>query len=339
MYLFYGLSIFLLLGALLPSRRQGPYIVLSFIILCFISAYRDISVGTDTATYESIFNNLNSEFGLIYYDRIEPAWILLNDMVLKFGGDFRHVLIASSLLTLCPLFLIAKKYSYNPMLTISLYYLLYFYIFSLNITRQLIAVSFILFSIILLLKGKKKLFLLIVVLASLFHTSALIALLLIFYRRFPSDLFLLILFISIAMLSGVFGVNYISLITSLTKYASYTSAIEFHSLVPSIIFLLIFNCFFILISFTSDRSSDYFKIFFIFAIAMNLSIRFPFGSRLLMYFSIFQILFYPYYLATLGEKNKKIKLPLTIFVILYSYTIYIRAFGDGQILPYINILF
>ena len=45
---------------------------------------------------------------------MEPAWVLLNEFVISSGGDFRHVVILSTLLALLPIFVIAVQRGERP---------------------------------------------------------------------------------------------------------------------------------------------------------------------------------------------------------------------------------
>lgn len=336
MYLFILLAVVLLLGALIRPRNQSIYLLCSYLILLFLSAFRDISVGTDTESYEAIFHqivNYNNEVL-----RVEYGWIFLNEIILFLGFDFRGVIVLSSFLILTLVFLVVKKYSYNPMLSISLFYLLYFYFFSFNITRQLIAVSIVLIGIVLILRGKKNLFFLSVILASIFHQSALIALIILFFNKITNKKSFLILYIIISMVLGLFGANLISKIIDYTGYGYYVENYNNNSFLGNSFLLILFNSFFIYLIFCIREISGEFKIFYFFIIMLNLTILIPFGSRFILYFSIYQILFFPYFIYSISQNNN-VKLLSVLIVLLYSFLIFLTSIGGGNILPYSNIFF
>lgn len=336
MYLFIFLAFVLLLGSLIHPRNQSLYLLCSYLTLLFLSAFRDINVGTDTEAYEAIFYqivNYNNELL-----RVEYGWIFLNEIILFLGFDFRGVIVLSSFLTLTLIFLVVKKYSYNPMLSISLFYLLYFYFFSLNITRQLIAVSIVLFGIVLILRGKKNLFFLSVILASFFHQSAFIALIILFFNKIPNKKSFLILYIVISMVLGLFGVNLITKIIDYTGYSYYIENYSNNSLLGNSFLLILFNSFFLFLIFCIKEISREFKIFYFFIIMLNLTILIPFGGRFILYFSIYQILFYPYFIYSISQSNS-VKLLSVLMILLYSFLIFFTSLGKGNILPYSNIFF
>lgn len=339
MLLFYGLSVFLLLGALIPKKKQGFYLLISFFILFVLSAYRDINVGTDTKNYEFLFGQLESGVDWIRY-AIEPGWVFLNEFVISYGGTYRDLIIISSLLVLVPIFFVAKKYSHNPMLTISIFYLLYFYFFSWNGTRQSIALSLFLVALMLLLKSRRLWFVCIVVFAALFHESILLTLPLIFINKVPTNKTKLLIYIFIAMVLGICGIGYLSSIAKITGYAIYIQEYASGNILGNLLFLLIFNSFFAFILFTSPKVTIEFKLFFVFILILNLTIRLPLGDRVVMYFSIYQILFYPYYLITLKNRSADSVFISYIFIILFIYVMFMQKIGSGsgEIIPYTNIL-
>lgn len=340
MLLFYGLSVFLLLGALVPNKKQGFYLLISFFILFVLSAYRDVNVGTDTKNYEFLFGQFGYGDEWIGY-AIEPGWVFLNEFVISYGGQYRDLIIISSLLTLIPIFFVAKKYSHNPMLTISIFYLLYFYFLSWNVTRQSIALSLFLIGLILLLKNRRLWFVSVVVFAALFHESILVTLPLIFINKVPTNKAKLLTYIFIAMVLGIYGIGYISSIAKLIGYGIYIQEFASGNILGNLIFLLIFNSFFAFILFTSAKVTIEVKLFFVFIFVLNLTTRLPFGDRIVLYFSIYQILFYPYYLSTLKNHTTGSIFISYILIILFIYVMFIQNIGSGsgEIIPYANILF
>lgn len=301
-------------------------------------AYRDISVGTDTVNYETIFLYIEADYDWIK-QAIEPAWVFLNSVVVFFGGDFRNLLILSSLVTLLPVFFIAKKYSANPMLSIFLYYTLYFYFYAFNITRQAIAVNIVLLALIALIRQRKKYFILLVLLASAFHTSALIVLPAIFINKLSSKNSILISGAAISMLIGLLGPSLLLSFIKSTSYATYALNYEVGNFFGNFLNTLIYNSLFLFIVLTIKNKDMRLKLFFTFMILFNLTARIPLGNRLTLYLGIFQIIFYPYYLSSLRSMPPNYRVLIIFMFILVFYTTFYRGFGGGEILPYLNILF
>lgn len=333
------LSFFLVLGSFYSPKKQDFFLVVSFVILFIAIAYRDFNVGTDTESYRLYFyyiiNDLNS-----MRQTVEPGWVFLNTFADYLGGEFRTVLVLASLAILLPIFFIAKKYSANPMLTIVVFYLLSFYFYSFNITRQMIAVSLILFGLVLLTKNKKYQFLVLVFLAYLFHTSALIVLPLFFVNYLPNDKINALLLIFASMVLGFFAVNLAPAIAALIHYEHYFSLYNYGNYIGPLLKLLIFNSFFVFIYLTSERSSVESKLFLAFILLSSLLVRIPFGSRIYIYLGIYQLLFYPIYLHNLKLRASSANFTLSkLFIFIYLYVVYALYQGSGGIYPYFNVLF
>src|SRR5690606_32924805 len=86
---------------------------LSFFVLFLLSAFRDISVGTDTEPYSILFNLVSKG----EYGDLELGWVALNQLVIALGGDFEHLLVCSAILTLVPLYIALYRGSINPLLS------------------------------------------------------------------------------------------------------------------------------------------------------------------------------------------------------------------------------
>lgn len=330
---------FLLLGIILLvlSLRKKTNKILLFLIfsvLFVLSAFRDFSIGTDTEGYLMLFERL--KYGIDI--RQEPLWQLLNKLIIYMGGDFEALLMASAFLILFPIFYVSKKYSVNPILSIFFYYTLYFYFASMNITRQTVAVSFVLLAMMFLYEKKKKWFFIFVFIAAGFHTSAIAAIILYFHNRLPKkkEGFYLVI-AGVTIFIGIFVSDFIfGLAGRLFGYERYVENYELGTFTGNFFYLLILNVFLYFIMKINDNRGYLFKMFFIFIILTNLTIRIPFGDRFILYFAIIQIIYLPY----LMYNNKlDIKPFVSVVIIMYAFTMFFRKFGAGEIVPYINTLF
>lgn len=338
MILFLFVGLVLLLGALLPVKRQIFFAPVPFFLLFVISAFRDYSVGTDTYNYEVFFNNVSSGVDWVRF-ALEPGWVFLNDMVAFFEADFRSFLILTSLLTLALVFISAFYGSPNPLLSVSFYYLFYFFFYSLNISRQMLAVSIVALSLVFLMRDRKLIFLVLVLLASSFHFSALVTLPLVFFDRLPGDRAIFAGILILSAVIGLFGINYVSSVVSLTAYGGYVESYQAGTLLGNALYLLFFLCVFFFIMIFFRAASREFKLFFIFAVILCLTIRLPFGSRIAMFFSVYQIFFYPYFLSMLRNNRLEVKLLAVFLVLSFAILTFVSRFGAGGILPYKNVFF
>lgn len=298
MLAFIILSFSLLLGALIKPSKQSAFLVLSFIVLFVLMAYKDLSVGTDTLTYEYLFRIYHFG-GEQLSGEIEPLWGALNEIIIKFGGNFRYLLIVSSLAILLPIFIVAKKYSMNPMLTVFLYYSLYFYLYAFNITRQAVAVSICLLALNWLVREKKFLYLIAILIASQFHLSAYIMLPVLFVDKIPTKNYFIILSLIVSIIIGLFGLSLIFSLIEHIGYATYAIKSQPGSFFNKFMGVLLYDSLFLYILFSINKRETQFKLFYLFIILFNLIASIPFSDRLLMYLAIYQVLFFPYYLKSL----------------------------------------
>ena len=141
-----------------------------------------------------------------------------------------------------------------------------------------------------------------------------------------------------SMVVGLFGVEYILYFVTLTSYSEYIYEYQIGNFIGNAFILLVYNFIFFIVLFSMRDQNINLKIFFIFIVLLNLMVRFPFGNRILMYFSIYQIIFYPYFISQLKFISVDFRIACYIFFILCAYFIFMINIGSGGIFPYTNIL-
>lgn len=331
MELFYFVLTFLLLGSFIKKEWQNLFFWISFIVLFILAGFRDSSVGTDTLSYENIFLRISAGSETVQ----EIGWQVLNRIVAYFNGNFQDLLVITSLLILFPLFLVVRKHSLNPMLSIFLYYAFYIYLQSFNITRQSVAITIILIAYVYLINKRNWHFLILVLLAATFHTTALLCIPIVFVNRIPDKVpVYLILMITTIFIGLVFS-NYI--LTQAATLLGYDNYLELYESGTSVgVYLIVLNLFFLFVLFASSERGVLFKLFFVFIVLANLTANVPYGYRIIFYFTIIQILYLPYFISNNKLGGKPLAFAL---VILYALVVFYRSAGSGGIVPYINILF
>lgn len=327
-----------LICSLFPLKKQYFLLPLSFVFLLIFSAFRSLGVGTDTYNYLGYYNRIYS--GEEWVRKIvEPGWVAINDIAIYFFNDFRAVLIIATLATLLPLYYVLYKYSRNPMFSLFIYLTNFFYLASLNITRQMLSASIVLIAVMMLIKNRKFWFISLVLLSSLFHASSLFFLVLIFVNRLPNKDVILITLSLGSVLVGIFGIELLIKVISLTPFKSYITYYEFGNKLGNLSYLILLNIFAIFIMFTTKIRDNYFKVFWFTLILNCLLVRIPFGDRIILSINLFYIVFYPYYIskAYIGNRNYKIIATIVIFILcLYRFSNNILY---GEIFPYTNTLF
>jgi len=316
---------------LIFSLKNNKYLFfLSCLWLFVISAYRGLEVGTDTINYYSHYLIIQSGCNL----NLEPFWVILLKIISFFNGDYQDVLIVSSCLVLFPIFFVIYKKSKNPQLSLFLYYTLYFYFYSFNITRQSIASSLVFVAIYFLSESDIKKFVFLVLMAGGFHYSAFIAFVLLLSKYTPSRIYIYIL--TAAFFSGLFFPDLIlKYILEIFSYESYRTQ-YFGNFIGNALFLLILNSFFVFIMTIVQKKDILLNIFFVSILFSNLLCRIPYGNRVVMFFSIIQIV---YLVDVIYNNNKIIEQKIVyLIVILYAFTLFFRLLGAGGIFPYTNVI-
>lgn len=297
-----------------------------------ISAFRDVSVGTDTESYEWLFDRVAQGHTL---HRQEVGWHYLNKLIIVLGGNFQWLLIVSTLLVLLPVFITVRKYSMNPMLSIFLFYAFYIYLQSFNISRQIVSVSLAFYCLPFLINRKWKTYMMGLFGAFLFHTTAIFNVLFLFAKKIPYNKMWWAFFL---ILSLVFGVVLSStLLPKVAEMLGYTHYLQrFDSEAETGIFLVITNFFALWLIITSSNKSIYLQLFFVYILFYNLVSTVPFAYRLVYFFSVVQLLFFPYYTYNNTLNNRQIAM---IIIICYASLFFIRSFGAAGVIPYKGSLF
>lgn len=330
------LSLIVLLHLIVSKLKKSKILLLlSFAILFILLAYRSVTVGTDTINYNIQFNVIKS-FGFL---NIEPLWLYLNKFAIALGGNFQLVLVFASLLTLLPVFYVVNKKSPLPFLSIFLYLSLYYYFFSFNIMRQCIAMSFGLLSIMFFNDNKIKKSLFFLLIAVLFHYSAIVLIPGIIMIKFLSklkalQLSLLQLF---TLFIGVFFSTSIVSVSTKYFYSNYNIE-ESLNFLGNFIVILALNILFYILGRLNKNKNQWYYFCLIFLYISNILALVPYGNRVVMYYGILFIIFFPLVLKD-NLLEKKYNHLFFALIILFGVFNFFINFGKGEIFPYTNILF
>lgn len=179
------------------SAKKIAYFLVPIAILipCLLAGLRARNIGTDVRVYaepiytaaknsDSFGEYLNFKFyqswKYVYVKEFEIGFTSVVYLVTKLFGQFSAVLTAIELLIIVPLYAglrrLKKSYSYSISFGV-LTFLLMNYNVTLNMMRQWIAISIIIYGFSYLIENKKREYVWCIVIAFLFHTSAIMGLL------------------------------------------------------------------------------------------------------------------------------------------------------------------
>ena len=153
-------------------------LILFFVILFFILALRDVSVGVDLGAYKYFFEKYSSvSWNKILSIDIEPAFMVLLKIISLFTNDFQWVIVAFTVLSVIPIAYVYVRESTDSALTISIFLAMSTFVMLFSGIRQSVAMGLGMIAYKLSKDKKLILFLLTVLLAFMFHRSAFILLL------------------------------------------------------------------------------------------------------------------------------------------------------------------
>ncbi len=339
------------IGSSSKSSQQPILIFPAITILSIIAALRSIDVGTDTQTYielyDSIVNDENMSVILMILDT--DLFFYATCYLAQHIGGIQVVFFCYSFLTFYFLYKALVKYrKFLPVWLGFILFLFFFYNASLNIMRQILAVSFILWSSTFLFEGKKKTFLILSIISIIFHMTAIIASGIIFVlykisstptqnKKLSYSLFFIALIV--AFLSVNLVISYMVAINFGHSYA-YTSSAQ-----KSQIGLtdMMISLFLIASSYVGMKRKvikvvniDFFYLSSIVCLVMFLTgIYNRFLMRMAYYNLVFACLYLP--LIIKSPKIKKFKAPYMLVVLFMGFFYWLYLFvisGSNATIPY-----
>ena len=323
------------------KHTKKAYLSIVFFTLFFISAFRSINIGNDTATYVNFFelfgtmkSGLSFDTNSYFESRIEIGYILFNKILYLISKDYLILLSTVSAFVIGVWVLHIYKYSSMTWLSVYLFINLRLFYFSLSGLRQSIAMAIVLLSYKFLKDRKVIHFCLIILIASMFHLSALIFILIYPLSRINFSY----RFIGISVFIGcvlfvTFDKVLIYFLRVIPKYNMYLNSVYFDGniKVASIVnFIIIFIIFIFGAMVTKRKSSSIPSlnselnilnhIVLLGAIISFLSINASIVNRFTMYFFMFIVIYIPMVLRYMG--NEKLKL-----IILYAILVFTLAYN------------
>lgn len=333
------------------ENTKKTYLFLCFLPLTLIACLRSTSVGIDTLQFTNAFDRIAlmtpKNFELLRY---EYGFIWLCWLLSKLFSNSQILIITTSLFINYSVAKFIEKNSENVYLSTILFVTANFYFCYMNIMRQALAISILLFGFEYLKKEKYIKYLIFVLLASLFHTSAILAGSFIFFRKFKFNRKFIIISILIAVLAFAFGRQFFALLSGLSprlaEYANSSFATEnyFGSLLDFLVYAFIF-LFGAVILLLNDR--DVFKnknnnlnilvglmgaavVFY--ALVMKVIIF----NRFTHYFSIFSIIWISNCLMKVKNAKDRFYLSIIVSVLFIIYWLVIMIYRPKWygVIPY-----
>lgn len=368
----FSMSFILLLMAKSNSIRYNfVRNILTFIALALpvmMAALRAETVGTDMKVYVIPFyekavtsNTFNELYGIFNYQLLsDPGYFMLTWLCSRISDDFHVGLFFYELIVIVFTYKALKRYNGVNGIKISiplamLWFYMMFFNQSLNIVRQMIAVSIIFFATSYLFNKNYKLYIVWSIIAILMHSSAIISLAIgVMYIFLSSDkimtdkqslnkavIFVICLYIIIIFADN--GIRYLVDHRILrANYLNYLSGGDYQTTRVAVSTLIapLMYFFFAIIHYDKLKRRDENSLFLLMCVLMNFMASF--GSGISTYLSRFSFYFIPFVMLTLlkevesfkGKYKLQWKLFFTCLIcFVWIFEILIRNYGET--IPYL----
>ena len=334
--LIYLYLLFLLCLLCAFKEKKWP-LAISFVALLVVAGFRDLSVGTDTQNYESLFNMYGTNTELMGH-ATEPLYLLLHIFVAYNGWGYSTLMFLSSLIVLAILYVFAIKESPRPNFTILCFFLLYYYFYSFNTVRQFQAMMFVLLAWHYQTRSRYKLYYIFMAMGICFHFTALVGLLSLIINKIKLSvekqtiLLILSYFLGItpmvkSVLSATFGF--------LPDYFySYIADSNDRELTLSLSRFLLTLYVITLINLLKGNNI-WIKLLVFGVFALNLFAFQPVVGRIAQFFTIVQITIIPQIPNLIRNKKYSTGLASASIVYMLSVWLYLLSANTGEVLPYI----
>ena len=324
-----------IIATILSFFKKNKFLLfIIYLLLLSIGSLRSIDVGTDTENYENMYKIINSgeEGRLFILAFVEPGWVLINYICGHIFDNYRPILFIGVFLSITPFFMRLWKSYDCPFHAIFFYITLYFYYNSFNITRQMVAISIILFCFDYLRNKQYKKYIIGILCAMLFHYSAIFCLCHIWIiKRIKITTINALLILSSTYLMGLYV---IPLLIPHIPLVGHYSAYLMDTTSSGSATRILLNAFFIFILVSCDKRKiePYLNLFFVGIVIYNL---FAFSSavgRLALYFTCTQLFLYP--MMTSRYVVNSFTLKLCSFIYASTYYFLMLNANSGEIVPY-----
>lgn len=344
-FIFFSILLFYL-----SDKKNNKFIlILSIILISFIAGFRGINVGVDTKDYFYAFNNnfpRNWQFE-------ELGFRYLSTTLMKIFKNPSYVCFIYSLIT--NFFIVFRLWDFRKKCNFTLMsflYMLIYYVNTMNVMRQFLAVSIIFYSTK-FLEGRKYLrFFIIVILMTLIHKSSLLALLLIFVYvwnslSFNKKIAYIIPIIAIIFVGLYYSISFEN--DHITNYFSSQNLINNINITAIYRFLICIMSYLIIKSkikftFRYDEKNDmpskdfnenefnkYFFIYFMGLLFTSMGMFFKHMERFGYFYLCFELIYWGYIVK--NYPNKKMYTTLISIYSIYVFALEIFTAGN-EIFPF-----
>lgn len=325
-------------------KNRQLWCLLCLIGLAVFIGFRDLDVGTDSHSYYDMFIWAGKEG---YHGYPEILYGYSEVLFYRLGFSFWEFQFTLFLISFFLIWRTIRNWSPNEAFSIFVYYGLYLVMYATNATRQIFAVSIVLYAYNFLAQDKKLKFIALIILASGFHVSSLIALAALFISKVKIKSFKFIsstILISL-ILGFIMPVNALMMLSG--DYSHYLNDVDgsglrtAHRLYLALILSIFWSILLLICTFFIRRETKdnfWVKMYYIAILVNNICMRAEQGLRIVWLFSIAEIIAFPIIVKRCTLKDKWVmQVIISVFLAVFFFTLFITNSAD--VWPYKNILF
>ena len=307
--------------------------------LLLTAALRATTVGGDLENYVPLYSRLGKEdWSEVFTGRIEPGYMFLNKILTLFSTDERLLLVVIGGIVVAGFCAFIYKNSRILWLSLFLFVALGIYTTSLSMLRQSIAIVFTLMSIRYVERRSFWKFSMLVGTAVLFHYTAIT-----FFILYPLARFKPTWGYFLCLLGGGFVCAWLlgkMLLVSLIEryYSIYEGTMAGGTGDNMLLLLIAVTAFGLLTEGRQkyDRRRNILTHMMILACCFQcMALHFGLMARIVLYFSVSQLVFLPNAISYMGMKDLKFLAVSSVFVLSFSYfVVFVLGNDSCGILPY-----
>lgn len=337
--LFFYIIVYLVSAFLLYiSKENVLFFFLSVAVVSVLAGLRG-NVGTDYVNYSYMYEQFIDANLLVFVRNFSGSSIgllFLAKIANLFGGVHVFFGLIGACVALPAFYYIKLKFRGNDIFIAAFIFLCTVFTSGLNISKQCVAISFVILSSYYVEKNKYVKYFFCIGVAVMFHITAICALPIFLMFKKHNKFSLLRVFIVVLVLLSMLFINKILSILGgkFEAYIEYDGGVSNRILLLNIAMLVFF---FLLRKQAKKQSSnygDYLYVFFIGCILLLLGFSSPYIKRIALYFTSFDFVLLTLSTRVLKEKERVV---FRLGAFTYSISLFILTFfvlGHSDVIPY-----
>lgn len=300
------LIIFVLLLYASPHMNSKKWMYFWGVCFVLLIGLRGLSVGVDTKTYKEIYDSI---YAYGYNGYPEPLYGLSMLFFSKSGLSFLIYNVFIAIVTISLVLWTVNKTNVPRGYAIVCLYTLYFVFYSMNVSRQILALSVLCISYYWLSRNRRLRFLLLVLIATMIHYISIVAIVALVLNRIRLNVNRVFILLLSSMLLGMFlsegvlvsmlrilGGDYVSYLVSGSTSNGFRAGSR---VIQAIVLCSFWSTLFVFVYryIRKDlRNNLWIKLYFLSILVNNLVLRMELGLRVTLVFSIAQVIAIPLFL-------------------------------------------